>query len=66
MMPDGKEPQHFYLEHIEFDDMGELSSTGDSHPEPTAKPTNLRTGSRFMIDILHWMLGLGSNGSCEQ
>ena len=65
-MPEGKEPQHFYLAHIEFDDMGELSSTGDSHPEPTAKPTNLRTGSRFMIDILHWMLGLGSNGSCEQ
>lgn len=40
-MPGGKEPQHFYLAHIEFDDMGELWSIGDLRPEPTAKPAQL-------------------------
>jgi len=40
-MPEGKEPQHFYLAHIEFDDMGELWSIGDLRPEPTAKPSQL-------------------------
>jgi hypothetical protein len=40
-MPDGKQPQRFYLAHIEFDDMGELWSIGDLRPEPTAKPSQL-------------------------
>jgi hypothetical protein len=40
-MPEGKEPQHFYLAHIEFDDMGELWSIGDLRPEPTSKPSQL-------------------------
>jgi len=40
-MPDGKRPQHFYLAHIEFDDMGELWSIGDLRPEATRNPSQL-------------------------
>jgi len=40
-MGNGKEPQHFYLAHIEFDDMGELWSIGDLRSEATAKPSQL-------------------------
>jgi hypothetical protein len=37
----GNGPQHFYLAHIEFDDMGELWSIGDLQNEKSATPSQI-------------------------
>jgi hypothetical protein len=50
-MPGGKKPQHFYLAHIEFDDMGELWSIGDLQGARDTKPSQIASALTLIRDV---------------
>jgi hypothetical protein len=48
LTPKGREPEHFYLAHVEFDDMGELWSAGDFHKKESAKQSQLENAMHLI------------------
>lgn len=59
--PKGSEPQHFYMAHIEFDDMGELWSTGDLRQEKSAKESQLENA----LDVIRKAQGEATQKGVE-